>query len=221
VKRQKAPAAQWYFGDWQRDTALRSCSLAARGLWMEMLCVMHDGTPRGTMRAGDRRLDDLDTIARMSGAAPSDEVPKLFSELETAGVFSREPDGTIFSRRMVRDTHLAQVRSDAGAKGGSTTQQKLRDYSAEKEAAATVVAERRPPQSTAPALGELKSARAEGEASIKTFTQLHSDVREEALADVKHATSLAEINASVFAARQQHLRGEIEAKAAPVGMGIE
>jgi hypothetical protein len=153
------------------------------------------------MRAGDRRLDDLDTIARMSGAAPSDEVPKLFSELETAGVFSREPDGTIFSRRMVRDTHLAQARSDAGAKGGSTTQQKLRDYSAEKEAAATVVAERRPPQSTAPALGELKSARAEGEASIKTFTQLHSDVREEALADVKHATSLAEINASVFAAR--------------------
>jgi len=31
----KRPAFQFYPGDWRRDTALQSVSLAARGLWIE------------------------------------------------------------------------------------------------------------------------------------------------------------------------------------------
>ncbi|MCA1571332.1 MAG: hypothetical protein LC798_13630 [Chloroflexi bacterium] len=33
--------------DWRGDVALQSCSLAARGLWFEMMNLMHDGEPYG------------------------------------------------------------------------------------------------------------------------------------------------------------------------------
>ena len=39
--------SKFWWQDWQADHALRSCSLAARGLWMEVLCIASAGTPRG------------------------------------------------------------------------------------------------------------------------------------------------------------------------------
>lgn len=214
VTQQKAPALQWYPGDWQRDTALRSCSLAARGLWVEMLNVMHDGAPRGTMRAGDRRLDSPDVISRMAGASPSEDVAALLAELESAGVYSREPDGTIYSRRMVRDTKLQEVRREAGSKGGATTQQKLREYVAAKEEATPAApAKAQRPRAAAVNLTTLAEAKSAGLAAIRSFVHLHADVKAEAVADVRNAERVNEIDACVAAARQLHLRGEIEARA--------
>ena len=37
----------FYPGDWFKDPALRSVSLAARGLWIDMLCLMFEGDHRG------------------------------------------------------------------------------------------------------------------------------------------------------------------------------
>ena len=37
--------SKFWWGDWQNDKALRLCSIGARGLWMEMLCIAHEGEP--------------------------------------------------------------------------------------------------------------------------------------------------------------------------------
>ena len=46
----KLPWMKFYPADWRADPALRMCSLAARGLWMEMLSIMHEADPRGSLR---------------------------------------------------------------------------------------------------------------------------------------------------------------------------
>ena len=93
--------SKFWWRDHQGDAALRACSLAARGYWMELLCVAHEAEQVGHVlingRAPNRRQ-----LAAIAGCTER-EAQKLEAELEEAGVFSRLPDGTIYSRRMVKD----------------------------------------------------------------------------------------------------------------------
>ena len=41
--------AKFFWADWDNDTALASCSMAAQGLWMRLLCVAAQGDPYGTI----------------------------------------------------------------------------------------------------------------------------------------------------------------------------
>ncbi|HDA7904193.1 TPA: hypothetical protein O5V80_002738, partial [Staphylococcus aureus] len=52
-----SPWMKFYPSDWRADPMLRLCSMAARGLWVEMLCIMHEATPYGTLLVNGRRLD--------------------------------------------------------------------------------------------------------------------------------------------------------------------
>lgn len=110
----KRPSFQFYPGDWLRSTGLRSCSIAARGLWIEMLALMHEGEPYGHLKVGKKAIDEA-TLARMVGAG-QDEITGLIGELETAQVFSRAANGTIYSRRMVRDENKRNLCASEGAK---------------------------------------------------------------------------------------------------------
>jgi hypothetical protein len=117
----KRPSFQFYPGDWLHDTALRACSLAARGLWIDMLSFMHQGSPYGHLTLPAPKNISKDTLrpilppvlARMVGCG-AQEVEALLIELEAAGVFSRTDDGVIFSRRMVKDEELRQIRAAGG-----------------------------------------------------------------------------------------------------------
>ena len=111
----KRPASQYYWGDWRRDTGLQSCSLAARGLWHEMNCLMHDCEPYGHLRVGVAPMQ-VAQLARLVGETPK-AVSALLAELEAAGVFSRSDDGGIYSRRMVRDEALRERRAQGGHLG--------------------------------------------------------------------------------------------------------
>lgn len=113
----KQPWLKFYPNDWRGDLALGPCSIAARGLWMEMLCIMADAEPRGSLVKDGRQLSikQLAAIAR----CPIDQVEALLAELEEEGVFSRDEDGTIFSRRMRRDQDKAEQDKANGKKGGS------------------------------------------------------------------------------------------------------
>lgn len=106
----KTPAFQFYPGDWMKDPALRSVSLEARGLWMDMLCLMHESTRRGYLQHSTGKPMSHEQIARMSGCSP-EVCARLLEELEETGVFSREDDGTIYSRRMAREA----IEKDANA----------------------------------------------------------------------------------------------------------
>lgn len=116
----KLPAFMFYTGDWMKDPALRSCSLAARGLWMDLLCLMHESDRRGYLQHTTGKPVSHEQAARMTGCSP-DQVSQLLQELEDSGVYSRTKNGTIYSRRMVADEKKRAACSEAGKKGGNPT----------------------------------------------------------------------------------------------------
>lgn len=113
----KSPAFQFYPGDWLRSTDLRSCSVGARGLWIDMICLMHEGYPYGYLKVGNKVILPSN-LSRMVGATLQ-EVEGWIKELEEANVFSRDKDGCIFSRRMVNDEKIRQSRAIGGKLGGN------------------------------------------------------------------------------------------------------
>lgn len=112
-----APWLKFYPSDWRADPALRMCSIGARGLWMEMLCVMHEAEPRGSLLINGRPLSHRQVASLAGGAI--DEVEGYLQELEDAGVYSRADNGTIFSRRMQRDAEKEASDKANGGKGGN------------------------------------------------------------------------------------------------------
>lgn len=71
----KRPAFQFYPADYQRDANLRRCSHAARGAWMDVLCLLHDSDEYGVLRW------PLVDLAAAAGAPV-----KLLKELSEKGV---------------------------------------------------------------------------------------------------------------------------------------
>lgn len=112
----RKPWMKFYPADWQSDEGVRSCSLAARGLWVEMLAIMHKAEPVGHLLVSGRPPTTR-VLAVLCGASVK-ETERHLSELEDAQVFSRTDDGVIFSRRMVRDEQKAEQDKANGAKGG-------------------------------------------------------------------------------------------------------
>ena len=113
----KRPYFRFFPADWRSDPGLRMCSIAARGLWMEMLCLMHDGEPYGHLALNGRSMPNA-PLANLFGTSAKD-VAKLLTELESAGVFSRTAEGVIYSRKMVRDQEKLDRDKANGRTGGN------------------------------------------------------------------------------------------------------
>ena len=111
----KRPAFQFYPADWRKDAALQSCSVAAQGLWINLLCISHECEPYGHMIVNGKPMTNAQ-ISRLVGLSVK-ECDKLVGELEDSGVASRSAEGALFSRRMVKDEGLRNVRA-AGGEGG-------------------------------------------------------------------------------------------------------
>ena len=109
--------SKFWWQDYDQDPALRMCSLAAQGLWMRMLCLMHQGRPYGHLLVNGNAPNPKQ-LAAIVGAS-SAEVTKLIAELEQAGVFSRNPSGVAFNRRMVRDNQQREIGRSHGKRGGN------------------------------------------------------------------------------------------------------
>ena len=112
-----SPWMKFYPSDWRADPALRMCSIGARGLWMEMLCLMHEAEPYGSLRVNGKPVADRQ-LAMLSGVG-HDQVADLVAELEEAGVLSRDADGVVVSRRMQRDKAKAESDKSNGKRGGN------------------------------------------------------------------------------------------------------
>lgn len=111
------PWLKFYPTDWRSDPALKMCSLAARGLWIEMIALMHEATPYGHLVVSGRTPTDAQ-LAVLAGALPA-QVSDLVGELEAAGVFSRTREGVIFSRKMTRTAKKAAIARKNGKNGGN------------------------------------------------------------------------------------------------------
>lgn len=113
------PWSKFFWNDWENDPELRLCSLAAQGLWMRLLCLAAKSNPTGFVAVAGRPCSSTD-IARLSGVSEQ-EVESLLGELSRNGVFSRDAQGRIYCRRMVRDNRKRQKLRQNGAKGGQAS----------------------------------------------------------------------------------------------------
>jgi hypothetical protein len=119
---------KFYPQDWRSDEKLRMCSLAARGLWIEMLALMHRSERYGHLLVSGRVPTDAQ-LAVLVGA-PHDQLPMLLAELDGAGVFSRAASGAIYSRRMTRDKRKSEKARRNGKKGGDASLGKNKEKAA-------------------------------------------------------------------------------------------
>lgn len=85
-----------------KDPELRAVSSGARGLWIDMLSLMFESARRGYLQFNNGKVVSAENLARMTGNS-TDDVSHWLQELDNSGVLSRTDDGTIYSRRQVRD----------------------------------------------------------------------------------------------------------------------
>jgi hypothetical protein len=101
--------------DWLTDPRLSLCSPLARGVWMDLLCNMHQLDRTGELRG---TTDELARLARCSTqelvVALTDIQNKLAGDVQ-----QRNGSWTIANRRMKREADIREKRQQAGSIGGS------------------------------------------------------------------------------------------------------
>lgn len=135
----KRPAFQFYPGDWRGNAKLRRCTHAERGIWIDVLCLLHDSEEYGVLRwplkdmaqASGCKLAALKALLDKGVLKGSDVgvecVPYIYTPRHAGKIgipVTLVPSqvGPIwFSSRMVRDEHLRLTRG-AGTRFGETPQ---------------------------------------------------------------------------------------------------
>ncbi len=133
----KRPSFQFYPADWMSDLKLRRCSPAARGVWMDILCALHDSddgygllrwplkdiastvgasmshvrelAEKGVLRGSDTMLDEPMVYTPRSGRKDGDPVT-----LVQAG-----PGPVWYSQRMVKDEYVRTIRGESSRFGAA------------------------------------------------------------------------------------------------------
>jgi hypothetical protein len=111
----KHPYIQFYTGDWLKDPALSVCSPAARGIWMDILCHLHERNNGGTLTAS------LEQISRCCRCSVSEAKISL-DELRTNSAADISERGGLYSvtcRRMRKASELSAKRRQAGLQSRS------------------------------------------------------------------------------------------------------
>lgn len=111
------PAFLFFPNDWLSSPDLNSCSLAAQGLWVRMLCYIYQSPKKGVLLLPSGKQIESKTLAKLCGEEEQ-KISILLSELEETGTFSRLEDGTIYCRRVKRESDLIEARREAGRLGG-------------------------------------------------------------------------------------------------------
>lgn len=116
----RRPWFKFHTQDWRADPNLRMCSPAARGLWADMLSLMHEAEPYGHLLVGGVAPSN----AQLARLLSIDEalIGALIGDLSDNLVFSRTNAGVIFSRRMVRDAEVSnEGRENISKRWGNST----------------------------------------------------------------------------------------------------
>ncbi len=114
----KAPSMQWYPADWRKDTAVQMLSFHDRGVWFELINIMHESAERGVLVINGAPMPE-DALSRLLGL-DKQTFNQTLSNLLTYGVAKqRDEDGAIYCKRMVEDEKLSQLRREAGKMGGN------------------------------------------------------------------------------------------------------
>jgi len=98
--------------DWLSDIHLHQCSPEARGVWIDMLCIMAKSEKYGHLINGDGRPIPLERLAWIIRISKT-RLQACLDELEREGIFSRDGD-VIYCRRMIRDEKRILAKREAG-----------------------------------------------------------------------------------------------------------
>jgi hypothetical protein len=96
----KLPALQFYIGDWLKDPKLSMCSPATRGIWIDLICGMHELERSGIITG------TYEQLARLCRCT-SEEMRAAISELnvtKAADVTECNGNVTVKNRRMQRES---------------------------------------------------------------------------------------------------------------------
>lgn len=118
----KSPGFWFFTGDWMKDPELRFCSLFARGLLVDLLCILFEANEQGYASNPDGTPRTDEQIADAVAGGSREEKLSALAELERSGVLSRDNRGVLFSRRIARLAELSKSRRESGSKGGSKRQ---------------------------------------------------------------------------------------------------
>lgn len=116
--RKKLPHIPFYTGDYMKDPQLSLCTSATRGIWMDLLCAMHESDRSGELRGTSEQLARL---ARCSTV----ELVQALTDLQNsraADVEKRNDTWVVANRRMKREAFIREKRAAAGSLGGSKAQ---------------------------------------------------------------------------------------------------
>lgn len=104
----KVPAFQFYTGDWLKDPELSKCAPATRGIWMDLLCAMHETGRLGELSG---TAEQLARLCRCSTADLSFALDDL-RITRAADVTARNGVCHVVSRRMKREADARKSAAD-------------------------------------------------------------------------------------------------------------
>lgn len=130
----KRPSFQFYPGDWQGNAKLRRCTHAERGVWVDVMCLMHDSEEYGVLRwpladiaqAVGCKPTELKSIERkgvLKGVDSGSLEPFIFTprhagkDGEPVTLIPKQDGPIWYSSRMVRDEYIRQKRGEGSRFG--------------------------------------------------------------------------------------------------------
>jgi hypothetical protein len=116
----KLPHIQFYPGDWLKDPRLSLCSPSARGVWIDLICAMHELDQSGQLCG---TTEELSRLARCSTVELTHALIDLQNK-RAADVTQRSGGWVVANRRMKREAERRAKRVAAGSIGGSKAQAK-------------------------------------------------------------------------------------------------
>lgn len=105
----KRPWSKLWHADIVADLRLRSCSLAVRGAYLGLYCLMHQGGGRLTVSVAD--------VAPVLGCNPH-ELMDAVKKLVHAGIFEYLEDGALGCPELIEQLALSDMRAKVGKVGG-------------------------------------------------------------------------------------------------------
>lgn len=126
----KRPSFQFYPGDWTGNSNLRRCTHAEKGVWVEVLCLMHDQAEYGVLRwplkeiveAVKCKPADLRALVSKGVLKGSDDAlaePYIYTprsgrkDGEPVILLDTQPGPIWYSSRMVKDEHVRTIRGES------------------------------------------------------------------------------------------------------------
>lgn len=123
------PSFQFYPGDWRRNANLAVCSYEEQGVWLNIMCLMHDSEEYGVLRWSAQKIAKAlrvkpGVIASLVDAGvmkgcdkglcdPFSYTPTTKNKKWPAVVLVPATEGPIwYSSRMVKDEHVRLARAN-------------------------------------------------------------------------------------------------------------